>query len=153
MTAPPLQGPTSVYALYGADGRLLYIGVARVGRERDRWEEHRRNQQWWPAVHTRHIVGIYPSRMEALAAEASLIRSAKPLYNRIHNSANPRLFQAAGPLKKQKAATRRRSPWLLAPLVLLLSVFALLSAPRRGSRGTLLYRVVRRLQKALKRRR
>ncbi|NUS73199.1 MAG: GIY-YIG nuclease family protein [Corynebacteriales bacterium] len=156
MTAPPLQGPTSVYALYGADGRLLYVGVARVGREKERWEEHRRHQQWWPDVHTRHIVGIYPNRAEALAAEAGLIKSARPLHNHIHNGTNPHRVRVGPPSPRARTTSPRsqvRPSRFLTPLLLFLSLLTLLLKPGRGKRGSTAYRVIRRLERYLKRHR
>lgn len=70
--------PTDVYRLYGADGRLLYVGVAANGYGRVR--THSRQKRWWPEV-TRVCIIQYADRPIAEAMEARAIRDENPFYN------------------------------------------------------------------------
>lgn len=162
MTTTPLEGPTAVYALYAADGQLLYVGVARAGRERQRWEEHRRDKPWWPQVATRHVVGVYGTRAEALRVEEGMIRSAQPVFNQVHNGQNPwrvhipkqQQGRGAGPRSRPRSSRRRgRSPWLtlaLSPLLILLWVLSVLLAPGRGRKRSMPYRAIQALRRAMR---
>lgn len=78
--------PTALYRLLGDEDALLYIGIAKhFGR---RWHQHAQAQPWWPEV-KRQTVDWYPSRPEALAAEAAAIRAESPRYNVVHNGPRP----------------------------------------------------------------
>jgi hypothetical protein len=77
---------TSVYALYGETGDLLYVGIAASDRLYDRWDEHRRTKPWWDEVADMKEVDSYPDRALAETAEAMLIRKRQPKYNKQHNT-------------------------------------------------------------------
>lgn len=68
---------TSVYRLYDADDRLLYVGLAN--RPAERWGTHA-GQPWWPLV-VRKEITRYPTREEALRVEAAAIIGEDPLHN------------------------------------------------------------------------
>lgn len=77
---------TSVYALYGHDAELLYVGIAASDRLYDRWDEHKRTKPWWHEVADMKEVDSYPDRYLAETAEAMLIRKHKPKHNKQHNA-------------------------------------------------------------------
>jgi hypothetical protein len=69
---------TALYRLYEDAGALLYVGVcgkwfARVGR-------HAAGKSWWDQV-AKVTRQPFPSRSEALAAEATAIEQEQPRYN------------------------------------------------------------------------
>ena len=77
---PPAPGSvtTALYRLYDDVGALLYVGISnrwitRVGR-------HAVTKDWWREVAT-VTRQTWPSRAEALAAEAEAIRAERPRYN------------------------------------------------------------------------
>lgn len=82
------DGPTMLYRLYDADGRLLYIGV--TCNPQQRWDGHRGDKPWWPLVARKELT-TYPDRSAALTAERDAIRTEKPLHN---VTGNPRNRQA-----------------------------------------------------------
>jgi hypothetical protein len=55
------DAPTSVYRLYDADRRLLYVGVAYDPAAR--WKQHR-SRRWWKDVVEKTVVP-YPTRKDA----------------------------------------------------------------------------------------
>jgi hypothetical protein len=68
----------SVYRLFDANGRLLYVGMtSRAGR----WFEHL-SREWWPDVATA-TVEHFPTREDASLAEANAIRNENPRHNGI----------------------------------------------------------------------
>lgn len=69
---------TALYRLFGSDGQLLYMGIARDPERR--WAEHAQRQAWWHLV-TRKTVEWHAGRNAALAAEASATADEKPLYD------------------------------------------------------------------------
>jgi hypothetical protein len=70
---------TALYRWFDAEDRLLYVGITNdIGRRTDR---HAYLQPWWTNV-ARSTVEWFPSRPEALAAEARAIRDEYPTYNR-----------------------------------------------------------------------
>lgn len=77
---------TSVYALYGDNSELLYVGIAASDRLYDRWDEHRRDKPWWSEVADMKEIDSYPDRHLAETAEAMLIRKQRPKYNKQHNA-------------------------------------------------------------------
>ena len=80
----PAEEPTTVYRFFDADGRLLYVGVTNdTGR---RTQQHRQFAPWWD-VATSCQFERYPSRLDALEAEATAIRAEHPIHN--HNSPPP----------------------------------------------------------------
>lgn len=69
---------TTVYRLYDANGRLLYIGSSV--HPQVRWEQHASEKLWWSSVaHAR--VDWHPNRRAARASELEAIRSEAPLHN------------------------------------------------------------------------
>lgn len=81
--APPtdeerLAGETTLYRYFDAEGRLLYVGVARDFQARD--IAHRSSSAWYPQMARTETVK-YTTRAEALAAERQAIRTERPLYN------------------------------------------------------------------------
>lgn len=101
---------TTVYRLYDAKGRLLYVGTSVEPQER--WEQHSREKLWWSSV-ARATVDWFSSRTEALAAEREAIRSEYPLHNE-KASEEERVFPFQGnqgPNQKtmlRRAATQHR---------------------------------------------
>lgn len=68
----------SVYRLYDADDRLLYVGsTVHVPR---RLREHH-SKPWWHLV-ARHEAVDYPTAADAVAAEESAIDHEGPIHNR-----------------------------------------------------------------------
>jgi hypothetical protein len=69
---------TTLYRLFDQDGELLYVGIS--GRWVRRLASHAARQGWWDDVAsvTRQP---FPSRSEALEAEAAAIRQERPRYN------------------------------------------------------------------------
>jgi len=67
-----------VYRAFSADGVLVYIGC--TGNDLLRFEQHRASKDWWPSI-ANITVEHFPSRLEAMAAEAKAIREEGPLVN------------------------------------------------------------------------
>jgi predicted GIY-YIG superfamily endonuclease len=69
---------TTLYRLFDEGGGLLYVGIS--GRWVRRLASHAAQQGWWDDVAsvTRQS---FPSRTEALEAEATAIRQERPRYN------------------------------------------------------------------------
>lgn len=80
-----MTGSAFVYSHYDAAGRLLYVGVTS-SLER-RMAEHKRSP-WAPCIAK---VRVRPcrSRAAALAAEAQIIESKAPVYNRVGGHTAP----------------------------------------------------------------
>lgn len=70
--------PTALYRLYDAGGALLYVGI--TGALKLRMSQHAAEKPWWSAI-TRKTVAWYPSRAEAVAAEAEAITLEAPVHN------------------------------------------------------------------------
>jgi hypothetical protein len=81
----PEPSPTVLYRLYDDTGGLLYVGVS--GRWFTRMGEHAASKSWWEDVSMVRRQ-TWPSRAEALAAEAQAIRAERPRYN-ITRAADP----------------------------------------------------------------
>lgn len=82
----PDPGPTAVYRLWDAQGKLLYVGLSHSPR--NRYVQHEGDKLWWPAVERRHETW-YDTRKEAEAAERAAIGNEAPLYNKTdENGAN-----------------------------------------------------------------
>lgn len=69
---------TTVYRLFDAEGRLLYVGTSVHPQKR--WEQHATTKPWWSAVHHAAVVWL-SSRDAALAAEREAIVAEGPLHN------------------------------------------------------------------------
>jgi predicted GIY-YIG superfamily endonuclease len=78
--------PTALYRLYNADGALLYIGV--TDNPERRFKQHRDTKPWWPQV-AQKTTEWCPTRLRALAEEATAIEAEAPIYNLEHNPAAP----------------------------------------------------------------
>lgn len=74
---------TALYRFYGADDRLLYVGVAKDIKKR--WKDHELVQRWWHLIE-RNSVTWLESREAALAAEATAVDEEAPLYNAIRRA-------------------------------------------------------------------
>lgn len=74
--------PTTLYRLYDAGGRLLYVGIASDWPRR--MVQHRRSKDWWWKVASTKLEQ-YASRAEALRAEKAAIKKDRPTYNTTHN--------------------------------------------------------------------
>lgn len=75
--------PSSVYRLYDAEGRLLYVGLAR--RPENRIYAHKRKP--WGHLINSMAVEWFDDREAAKAAERTAIHHEEP----IHNLARPRM--------------------------------------------------------------
>ncbi len=74
----PDATPTTLYRLFDADDRLLYVGISlRLPR---RIKEHSKDKPWWMDV-TRSTFEHFPTRAEAQAAEAHAIIVENPAHN------------------------------------------------------------------------
>lgn len=80
------ERPYAVYRLYGADGVLLYVGIA--WNLPQRMEDHAANKWWWWMVARRTMIW-YPSELEARAAEAIAIDIENPLHNDVRPAVGP----------------------------------------------------------------
>jgi predicted GIY-YIG superfamily endonuclease len=90
--------PEGLHALYrlntkpARDGsrKRLYIGISNEPARR--FDEHRKDKRWAKDVDwadaTRNLAW-YPTRADALAAEAEAIRDELPVHNKVHNQDNP----------------------------------------------------------------
>ncbi|MFI6105818.1 hypothetical protein [Streptomyces sp. NPDC051310] len=78
------EGPTTLYRMYDAADRLLYIGI--TCNQSQRWEQHRDKSAWWPLVVRKELTSL-PNRQAALAAERAAILAEEPAHN---VSGNPR---------------------------------------------------------------
>ena|ERR1700683_960621 len=74
---------TSVYRHFNGAGDLLYIGISR--NVSWRLMAHERNAGWWRDVRTVTISEPYPTRAEALQAEAAAIEAERPRFNQQHH--------------------------------------------------------------------
>lgn len=69
---------TTVYRFYDEDWRLLYVGISKQIPMRLR--SHNSEKPWWTDACTLTLEH-YPTRHEALAAEAAAIVTENPVYN------------------------------------------------------------------------
>lgn len=76
----------ALYRFFGADGALLYIGIAL--QPFARMGQHRREKSWWGEVAT-VAIEHHVSRADALAAERLAIKAERPRYNVVHNRDRP----------------------------------------------------------------
>jgi hypothetical protein len=80
------RGASCVYRLYSHDGALVYVGVAYLHRRFARIAEHA-TDCWWPKASIdleRTHWTDYPTRQDALIAEAKAIRDERPRCNRTY---------------------------------------------------------------------
>jgi predicted GIY-YIG superfamily endonuclease len=81
---PQVPVPTALYRLLDDHGTLLYVGITDSPERR--WVQHAGEKYWWPSVADRSI-RWFPSREQALIAEAAAIRAERPIHNVQHNDA------------------------------------------------------------------
>ena len=74
---PGTPDPTTVYRLFGGE-RLLYVGITNRGYHR--LHEHAKAKPWWQDVQSATFEH-FPTRQEALWAEADAIWDEDPAYN------------------------------------------------------------------------
>jgi DNA-binding XRE family transcriptional regulator len=70
--------PFTLYRLYGADKRLLYVGI--TGRGLQRVREHATTKEWWEEVAEAEFE-TFDSLSDLSTAERRQIRTLRPLYN------------------------------------------------------------------------
>ncbi|MEV5189281.1 GIY-YIG nuclease family protein [Streptomyces werraensis] len=97
------QAETALYRLYGAEGKLLYLGITCDLEQR--WKLHADNQPWWHLV-TRKVIEWHPDRATAAAHEKRLTVEERPLYNRF------RVNQGEANRYDDTADLRRVTEWL-----------------------------------------
>jgi len=81
---PETPERTALYRLYGADDRLLYVGISSEPKER--MKAHAADKPWWEQVETRDFEW-FETRERAAKAEVDAIRLEQPLHNHAHNTA------------------------------------------------------------------
>lgn len=78
MNDPKAPERTALYRFYSEGETLLYVGITkRLGH---RWNEHAKQQPWWPLVDTQ-TVKWHPSREAAKSAEDIAIATEDPVFN------------------------------------------------------------------------
>lgn len=76
-----MNGETTLYRLYAADGVLLYVGISNNWPHR--MKQHQRDKSWWGEV--RNVsTQTFATRKEAERAEAAAIRNERPSHNVKH---------------------------------------------------------------------
>ncbi|MGX1632670.1 GIY-YIG nuclease family protein [Streptomyces albidoflavus] len=78
MSHRPDNEPTALYRLYDANNALLYLGISY--NPDVRWELHLIDKHWTHQV-VRRTTEWYPTRSEALAAEAEATAKESPLHD------------------------------------------------------------------------
>lgn len=73
-----LTDPTSLYRFFDATGNLLYVGITR--QQKGRFNQHAATKEWWSEVAS-STVEHFPTREDALRAEAEAIGTENPRYN------------------------------------------------------------------------
>ena len=75
-----LRGPSALYRYFDEADQLLYVGITKTPRKRDR--EHSKLSEWHQFA-TRRTLEWHDNRDAALAAERAAIRDESPIFNRI----------------------------------------------------------------------
>lgn len=93
-----MTGDHWVYRIYDAEARLIYVGITSRGIAR--LDTHAQNGTWGKDV---VLVGVehFPTRADALAREAALIREFRPKHNTVGSAPLP---PAEGLLSVQEVA-------------------------------------------------
>ncbi len=86
MTLAETEESTVLYRFFDADDVLLYVGI--TDKPGSRWEQHMREQPWWPEAR-RQVTQWLDSRKLAEAAEQAAIRDECPVYNVAHAAPSP----------------------------------------------------------------
>ena len=81
-----LDHPTAVYRYFDADGRLLYVGVAKDPDKRQ--SEHALTAAWYPYFVRREDTW-HSTRSDALAEERAAVRDEMPIFNLHMSSGDP----------------------------------------------------------------
>ncbi|MEU8334716.1 GIY-YIG nuclease family protein [Micromonospora tulbaghiae] len=105
------RAQTSLYRLFDADRRLLYIGITlNIG---SRWKTHSGQKPDWSLVAHAEVEHL-PTREAALAAERAAIQAEKPAWNVIHNRDPKPLKRLDPPRSRTLEDIRNGSPGLVA---------------------------------------
>ena len=85
-----LTKPAALYRHFNADGELLYAGISVSSLVR--LTKHRNTSEWFGEI---AVVKIehFPSRKEALIAEARAVREEKPKHNLSKTGVNKKLMK------------------------------------------------------------
>lgn len=85
-----LTKPAALYRHFNADGELLYAGISVSSLVR--LTKHRNTSEWFGEI---AVVKIehFPSRKEALIAEAKAVREEKPKHNLSKTGVNKKLMK------------------------------------------------------------
>lgn len=97
----------SLYRAFGADGRLLYVGI--TADIEARLMQHRNAGALWVPQFESLSVEYYPTRRAARAAEIQAIRTEWPLYN-IDHSIDPWSTKWLHWLRSQRQTVRSPLP-------------------------------------------
>lgn len=68
----------TLYRMYGADGRLLYVGISATPSSR--FVRHRQEKEWWSEI-ARIDLEHHGSRQQVMDAERAAIEREHPKYN------------------------------------------------------------------------
>lgn len=68
-----------VYRYFDREGRLLYVGCSKNPWQR--YVNHQNDSRIWIHEVVRGRISVFPSKVEALAAEKAAIIAEKPAYN------------------------------------------------------------------------
>jgi hypothetical protein len=74
-----VSGPCVLYRQFNTEGALLYVGISQDNTKRQ--TVHRATSPWGEEI-DRVTTEIFPTRLDALKAEASAIKDESPKYNK-----------------------------------------------------------------------
>lgn len=77
-TRGQVDGPTTLYRIFGEDGSLIYVGIS--AHPVQRIKEHSKAKPWWGEV-ANVTMEHFPTRRDARRAEDSAILSEMPIHN------------------------------------------------------------------------
>lgn len=97
---------TAVYRHYDADGALLYVGLSRNPLKR--WGQHKALALWFYDI-SRIEIQWFDSREDASDAEIRAVKSERPIFNTVYNTANPQRKKVETPPPPD---TDECPPWL-----------------------------------------
>lgn len=147
---------TAVYELWNHHGDLIYIGETYSDRVERRWNEHINKQPWGDEISliSSRIYGIYPDKKEARKVEKYLIQLHRPPYNKVHNQSwrapvNHRRGRSTSTVGVRMC--RKLITILLAVLHFLFAALCWCLKPGRGRRGSLPYKVGKKVRVKLRR--
>lgn len=99
--------PTTLYRLYDAESRLLYVGIAAEWARR--MVEHSKTKEWWDLVASVDVEFLQ-TRADALEAERHAILTGRPVYNVVHN--RPPQTRHMDRMRHERMAYRGHFDWL-----------------------------------------